>query len=204
MDTSSSPTTSVSPLRIGSPSAFPSLIMETPTSDDASCSASGASQRFYCYSAERHSLIRLSTMLPLAISQLPETSSFTFAVVNLTLSKGNTLESVPSQPTANPALQFNLQKSLVGRGEGKAAHLGRRAWLCLWLQINGFLNQYHCSHSLLASPAQASRIQAKWSSCLQSVRATRRRNSQTCGGSRDASGGQAFFCRRWQKDQLRS
>jgi hypothetical protein len=37
-------------------------------------------------------------------------------------------DSKPSSPT-----QF--AKVLVGRGEGKAPHLGRRAWLCLWLQI---------------------------------------------------------------------
>jgi hypothetical protein len=159
LDTSSSPTTSVSPLRIGSPSAFPSLIMDTPTSDDASCSASGASQHFYCYSAERHSLIRLSTMLPLAISQLPETSSFTFAVVNPTLSKGNTLKSVPSQPTANPALQFNLQKSSSVVAKERPLTLEDVLGFVSGFQINGFLNQYHCSHSLLASPAQASRIQ---------------------------------------------
>ena len=30
---------------------------------------------------------------------------------------------------------IQFAKVLVGRGEGKAAHLGRRAWLCLWLQI---------------------------------------------------------------------
>jgi sugar porter (SP) family MFS transporter len=37
-------------------------------------------------------------------------------------------DSTPSSP-----IQF--AKVLVGRGEGKGAHLGRRAWLCLWLQI---------------------------------------------------------------------
>jgi len=37
-------------------------------------------------------------------------------------------DSKPSSP-----LQF--AKVLLGRGEGTAAHLGRRAWLCIWLQI---------------------------------------------------------------------
>lgn len=35
-------------------------------------------------------------------------------------------ESKPSSP-----IQF--AKVLVGCGEGKTSHLGRRAWLCLWL-----------------------------------------------------------------------
>src|ERR1700722_17430303 len=50
-------------------------------------------------------------MLPFAISRLPETSSFTFVAANLTPSNRNTLKSVPSQRTANPALQFNLPKA---------------------------------------------------------------------------------------------
>ena len=36
---------------------------------------------------------------------------------------------------SKPASPLQFAKVLVGRGEGKAAHLGRRAWLCLWLQI---------------------------------------------------------------------
>lgn len=38
------------------------------------------------------------------------------------------VDSTPSSP-----IQF--AKVLVGRGDGKGVHLGRRAWLCLWLQI---------------------------------------------------------------------
>jgi MFS family permease len=36
---------------------------------------------------------------------------------------------------SKPSSPIKFAKVLVGRGEGKAAHLGRRAWLCLWLQI---------------------------------------------------------------------
>jgi sugar porter (SP) family MFS transporter len=36
---------------------------------------------------------------------------------------------------SKPSSPIQFAKVLVGRGEGKAAHLGRRAWLCLWLQI---------------------------------------------------------------------
>ncbi len=34
-----------------------------------------------------------------------------------------------------PSSPIQFAKVLLGRGEGKAAHLGRRAWLCIWLQI---------------------------------------------------------------------
>jgi Sugar (and other) transporter len=36
---------------------------------------------------------------------------------------------------SKPSSPIQSAKVLIGRGEGKAAHLGRRAWLCLWLQI---------------------------------------------------------------------
>lgn len=36
---------------------------------------------------------------------------------------------------SKPASPLQFAKVLLGRGEGKAAHLGRRAWLCIWLQI---------------------------------------------------------------------
>jgi MFS family permease len=36
---------------------------------------------------------------------------------------------------SKPASPLQFAKVLIGRDEGKAAHLGKRAWLCLWLQI---------------------------------------------------------------------
>ncbi|KAI9873907.1 MAG: hypothetical protein M1830_010411 [Pleopsidium flavum] len=36
---------------------------------------------------------------------------------------------------SKPSSPIQFAKVLLGRGEGKAAHLGRRAWLCVWLQI---------------------------------------------------------------------
>jgi len=36
---------------------------------------------------------------------------------------------------SKPSSPIQFAKVLLGVGEGKAAHLGRRAWLCLWLQI---------------------------------------------------------------------
>lgn len=36
---------------------------------------------------------------------------------------------------SKPSSPLQFAKVLLGRGEGKASHLGRRAWLCLWLQI---------------------------------------------------------------------
>jgi hypothetical protein len=36
---------------------------------------------------------------------------------------------------SKPSSPIQFAKVLVGRGEGTSAHLGRRAWLCLWLQI---------------------------------------------------------------------
>jgi len=45
------------------------------------------------------------------------------------------LEICAQAEKAKPSSPIQFAKVLVGRGEGTASHLGRRAWLCLWLQI---------------------------------------------------------------------
>ena len=45
------------------------------------------------------------------------------------------LEICAQAEDSKPSSPIQFAKVLVGRGEGKAPHLGRRAWLCLWLQI---------------------------------------------------------------------
>ena len=36
---------------------------------------------------------------------------------------------------SKPSSPIQFAKVLIGRGEGSSAHLARRAWLCMWLQI---------------------------------------------------------------------
>lgn len=91
----------------------------------------------------------------MGIRLLPESPRYYFATAQfekakevLTQVRGDYTEAVEDEyleicalaADTKPASPLQFAKVLLGRCKGKAAHLGRRAWLCLWLRTPGLVS----------------------------------------------------------------